>query len=131
VQPRVPEWDGLSLIPLASLVVAPRWMCYAWVETESGQDPRVRGGLGEVMAWLGVGYIDTVSGSIVRVVTACYLCRCINPFEWSCLRYRTGYGVDITTRILALFELVTGEMNLESLMFVTFLLHSLLHYLST
>jgi hypothetical protein len=28
--------------------------------------------------------------------------------------------VDITTRILALFELVTGEMNLESLMFVTF-----------
>jgi hypothetical protein len=57
--------------------------------------------------------------------------ECINPFEWPCPRYRTGYGVDITTRILALFELVTGEMNLESLMFVTFLLHSLSHYLST
>jgi hypothetical protein len=75
VRPRVQEWDGLSLIPLANLVVVRGGCVYVWVKTESGQDPRVCGRLGEVMPWLGVGYVDTVSGSIVRVGTTCYLCR--------------------------------------------------------
>jgi hypothetical protein len=75
VRSRVLEWDGLSLIPLANLVVVRGGCVYVWVETESGQDPMVCGQLSEVMPWLGVGYVDTISGSIVRVGTACYLCR--------------------------------------------------------
>jgi hypothetical protein len=35
-----------------------------------------------------------------RLVGKLYkLCRVRNPFEWSCPRYRSGYGVVITRRV--------------------------------
>jgi hypothetical protein len=35
-----------------------------------------------------------------RLVGKVYkLCRVRNPFEWSCPRYRSGYGVVLTCRV--------------------------------
>jgi hypothetical protein len=62
--------------------------------------------------WLDVTYDQAVVGQF-WLMNVYKLCRVRNSFEWSCPRYRTDYGVDLTRRFWVLWlELLSLAMSL-------------------